>query len=600
MEPSAQVRMLYGNLLKHQLLAAELDKAKPRLILWSESSYVPLHEVYSRRTDTLAVALAADGRVFQVGETTVRPFEAPGEAPGRSAGARAIAAANEDFLVVVGQRGAAWVYDGKAWKRESTGTDRDLFAVAVSGEGDEVLAVGAQGAAMVRRDGRWTHVDLKTTTDLRGVTWVRGRGFAVCGDAGTLLTWNGRDVRHIDAGTRADLLAIGGSAHRAIGLVAVGKDGEMVRLVTDGTQVPSIAAPYGPLVKATLRGVGVGDMAIGVGDDGAAVGCFEKCSRIATRDEPFVAAGGSEEGRIWAVTARGRVRQLDRQAPRVLGEAGTGLVAVAAVPAKEGYPFPHDVQWIHVSRQPLPAGDAMHPDEAAEADVHATERDRNSVIRGFSSTLLFGAITMQDRPDHPGEKDYFNSALLVRGDGRVLGRYDKNYLLIFGEYLPFADWFPFLRRWVPEAGDFKAGDTVEAFEDGDLRIGVMVCYEDIIPSFTRRLGGKDPNVLVNLTNDAWFGKTAEPYLHLQLATFRAIENRLYLLRATNTGVSAIVDPVGRLVQQTRLDDPETLSAKIAILSGDTLYRRIGDVFPWACCGLSVVLIAVARFRRRAV
>jgi len=262
----------------------------------------------------------------------------------------------------------------------------------------------------------------------------------------------------------------------------------------------------------------------------------------------------------------------------------------------EGYPLPHDVRHIHVATTPLPKGDVANVAKAVDADSKTPDRDRNAAIRGFSTPLLFGAITYDERPD--GSKAFYNTALLVEPDGRVLGRYDKNYLLIFGEYLPFADTFPFLRKWLPEAGDFEAGKDVEVFHLGNARIGVMICYEDIIPSFTRRLAGLNPGLLVNITNDAWFGKTSEPALHLQLATFRAIENRLFLVRSTNTGISAIVDPVGRIVKQTSIYNPETLLGEVAVLSGDTIYRRYGDVFAWACCGILVLLVGGAILRRR--
>jgi apolipoprotein N-acyltransferase len=263
----------------------------------------------------------------------------------------------------------------------------------------------------------------------------------------------------------------------------------------------------------------------------------------------------------------------------------------------DGYPLPHDVRWVYTSREPLPPGTAETAGDAVDADGRTADRDRNAAMRGFSTPVLFGVITGRDRPDFPGEQDTFNTAVLIDRDGRVVGRYDKTYLLIFGEYLPFADWFPFLKKWLPEAGDFSPGTSVETFDFEGVRLGILICYEDIIPAFGRKLAAKSPDILLNLTNDAWFGKTAEPYLHLQLATFRAIENRRYLLRSTNTGVSAVVDPVGRIVKQTSLDDAETVLADVAVMSGETIYQRYGDVFAWASCGIAVVLLALGLRRK---
>jgi len=489
-----QVGMLYGNLLKHQYLSAELAAESPDLIVWPESSYIPLREVYGRRTDMTHVAVTADGRVLAIEHGKPRPF---GDPSMRVTGLRGVAAAHEELIVAVGPRGAAYLWDGKSWTREPTGVDRDLLAVAVTTEG-EALAVGVQGAAAARRGGKWKPVETRTTEDLRAVVRHDDRGFVASGDGGARVAWNGRTATVLPPGEGADA----GHLHDAGG---------------------------GPV-------------------------------------------------------------------PRV-----EGAVAVAFVPFREGYPLPHDVKWIYGATTPLPPGGMVDIAAAVGADARTAERDRNAPVRGFSAPLLFGAITYEDRPD--GDPAYFNTALLIDRDGRVLGRYDKNYLLVFGEYLPFARWFPFLKKWLPESGDFEAGETVEVFrlphpDHGEVRLGVMVCYEDIIPSFTRRLAGLDPNVLVNVTNDAWFGKTAEPWLHLQLATFRSIENRLYMVRSTNTGVSAIVDPVGRLVRTTSLDGAETVSADVAILSGDTIYRRYGDVFAWACCGIAAILLGVAVARRR--
>ncbi|NOZ01862.1 MAG: apolipoprotein N-acyltransferase, partial [Deltaproteobacteria bacterium] len=263
----------------------------------------------------------------------------------------------------------------------------------------------------------------------------------------------------------------------------------------------------------------------------------------------------------------------------------------------EGYPLPRDVSYIYASPVPLPAGDPLDPGPAVDADRDTPARDRNAAIRGFSTPLLFGAITYERRKDFDDEQEYYNTALLVAPDGRVLGRYDKNYLLIFGEHIPFADWFPFLKSWLPEAGDYRPGRTVEVFDLDSVRIGLMICYEDIIPSFTRKLADKDPNILINITNDAWFGKTSEPWQHLQLAAFRAIENRRYLLRSTNTGVSAVIDPVGRIVSHTSLEGAETLTADIAVLSGETIYQRFGDVFAWACCALGLLLVIASMAKK---
>jgi apolipoprotein N-acyltransferase len=186
----------------------------------------------------------------------------------------------------------------------------------------------------------------------------------------------------------------------------------------------------------------------------------------------------------------------------------------------------------------------------------------------------------------------------VDGNGRVLGTYDKNFLLVFGEYIPFGERFPKLYEYLPEAGKFKSGSGFKTFELKDMRIGIMICYEDIIPRFTRRLAGRNANILVNITNDAWFGHTSEPFQHLALATTRAIENRVFLVRSTNTGVSAFIDPLGRILKHTDLDNPETLISEVSLLDKETIYRQTGDVFAFGCCIAVSVMLLISMFSRR--
>lgn len=592
-----QVRMLYGNLLKHQFLTAELEReAKPDLIVWPESSYIPLHEVYARRTDAFAVTAGVGGKAAWITARGTRPLASEDTASLTITGIRGIAAAHEEFIVAVGARGAIHIFNGRTWIREPSGTDRDLYAVAaIPGTGD-ALAVGAQGTAVIRKGGRWDTLETGTAADLKSVTWSGGKGFAACGDQGTLVRVKGYRASLVDTGTSQDLLAVSWSDQR--GLLAVGREGTALRV--EGKR----ALKWGTGSVADFLGVAAGKDTWITGRDGLLLRCRKDCRKIRTGlDEDLVSVSGDGGVKAWAVGADGTVLALTgdgmQPVPPSADHAPLGKQrSVAWVPLREGYPLYQDVRYLYTSPEPLPdAGSARDPGPAVDADKDTPTRDRNTAIRGFSTPLLMGAITYRHRSGFDGENEYFNTALLVAPDGEVLGRYDKNYLLIFGEYLPFSDWFPFLKNWLPEAGDYRAGETVEVFELDGVRIGLMICYEDIIPSFTRRLADKDPHILVNVTNDAWFGKTSEPYQHLQLATFRAIENRRFLLRSTNTGVTAVVDPVGRILQETSLDEAEVLTADIAVMTGDTIYRQLGDVFAWGCCILSLVALAATRIRR---
>jgi apolipoprotein N-acyltransferase len=167
----------------------------------------------------------------------------------------------------------------------------------------------------------------------------------------------------------------------------------------------------------------------------------------------------------------------------------------------------------------------------------------------------------------------------------VRSTYDKTYLLMFGEYLPFGDMFPVLYELSPNSGRFTAGAHVRPLTLGPWRISTPVCYEDVLARFTRKMVREaKPHVLINLTNDAWFGDTQEPSIHLALSKFRAIEHRRYLARATNSGISAVVDPMGRVVARTGVLTRENIRYDVPMLEGETLYGSLGDWPGWLALG----------------
>ncbi|HEY3236244.1 MAG TPA: apolipoprotein N-acyltransferase, partial [Polyangiaceae bacterium] len=201
----------------------------------------------------------------------------------------------------------------------------------------------------------------------------------------------------------------------------------------------------------------------------------------------------------------------------------------------------------------------------------------------FTSRLgipaLFGAVLLRPVNDERGYV-FFNSALLSNAKGEIVGRYDKQYLLGFGEYIPLGDRFPTLYRWSPNSGRFTPGTSFEPLPLDGHQIAVFICYEDIIPSFVNKIMRHgDPDLLVNITNDAWFGDTTEPWIHLALSQFRAVEHRRFFVRSTNSGVSAFIDPVGRVLSHTRTFETQALAERVAWLRPRTPYRTIGD-FPW--------------------
>jgi apolipoprotein N-acyltransferase len=225
--------------------------------------------------------------------------------------------------------------------------------------------------------------------------------------------------------------------------------------------------------------------------------------------------------------------------------------------------------------------------------VREDEADR-ALRRQFTTTLgvpaLFGSVLVRDVAD---ARQYvlFNSALLTDQQGKVVGRFDKQLLLAFGEYLPFGETFPILYEWSPHTGHFQSGSSFKPLSLGERQIAVVICYEDVLPSFVNRVMSEgDPELIANLTNDAWFGDSTEPWIHLALAKLRAVEHRKFFVRSTNSGVSAFVDPVGRVISHTETFEEESQRATLHWLKGKTLYTFWGDG-PWWVAALASVFFA---------
>jgi apolipoprotein N-acyltransferase len=216
----------------------------------------------------------------------------------------------------------------------------------------------------------------------------------------------------------------------------------------------------------------------------------------------------------------------------------------------------------------------------------------------FASALkvpaIFGAVLVRKVND---ARRYvlFNSALISDQTGTVVGRYDKQFLLAFGEYLPFGETFPELYEISRNSGRFSPGKTLKPLPLGEHEIATFICYEDIDAAFVNSIvRSGNPDLLVNITNDAWFGNTTEPWIHLALAKFRAIEQRRYLVRSTNSGISAFVDPVGRVVAHTRPFEMEGLAHEIAWLHAKTPFELWGNVPWWLVTAASLYMAFAVR------
>ena len=196
--------------------------------------------------------------------------------------------------------------------------------------------------------------------------------------------------------------------------------------------------------------------------------------------------------------------------------------------------------------------------------------------------LLFGTVSRD------GRRELYNTACDYGEDGKLSGVYRKVHLVPFGEYTPLAEYLPFLTKMTAAGGDFHPGKSHDPITTAVGKVGILICYEGIFPSITKDTVKRGAQVLVNLTNDGWFGRTSAPYQHLVFYIFRAIEADRWILRAANTGISAVIDPRGRINEKTALFEDATLRGTFSVRKGWTPYVRYGDYFIL----LSAIFLAV--------
>ncbi len=205
-----------------------------------------------------------------------------------------------------------------------------------------------------------------------------------------------------------------------------------------------------------------------------------------------------------------------------------------------------------------------------------------------------------DQVERGARPRYYNSAFLIQPTGSVGGIYRKIHLVPFGEYVPLES-ILLVRRPARRAGRRvharKRTLTVFHLREGSFTTGI--CYEAVFPELSREAVQRGSQLLTSITNDAWFGRSSAPWQHFAMARMRSVETGRYLARAANTGVSAIVDPYGRVVQATPLFEEAVSVGEVRFLDGTTLYVRIGDVVPWAGLVVAIGLWGLsARGRRR--
>jgi len=238
-----------------------------------------------------------------------------------------------------------------------------------------------------------------------------------------------------------------------------------------------------------------------------------------------------------------------------------------------------------------------HPDLVAwpespapfEEDDPRFQHSLISIARQIQAPLVVGNVGMDYSAENQAWREY-NSALVVGADGARIGRYDKIHLVPFGEYVPFQKLLFFARKLTGRVSAFDRGERREVFRLNGHRYGVFICYEAVFADEVRQFSRLGAEVLVNISDDGWYGDTSAPWQHLNMARMRAVENRRWLLRDTNNGVTASIDPYGRVRQSIPRHQTDALPAEYGFRDDITFYTAHGDVFAWLCAILSMGLV----------
>jgi apolipoprotein N-acyltransferase len=259
-----------------------------------------------------------------------------------------------------------------------------------------------------------------------------------------------------------------------------------------------------------------------------------------------------------------------------------------------GMPEPNPVPVT--PRCPLPAAKPdlvawpESPSPFREADPRFQRLMAELTAKSGSPAVIGNIGTWQNQ----GTTEIFNSAEFVAPDGHFLGRYDKIHLVPFGEYVPFKDMLSFAGTLTQGVSNFSRGGVRKVFISNDHRFGVFICYEAVFADEVRQFAKNGAEVFVNISDDGWYGDTSAPWQHFNMARMRAIENRRWIVRATNSGVTAAVDPFGRVTQSAPRHVLTSLAVRYGYRGDVTFYARHGDLFA-ALCGIIGIVAAIWSF-----
>jgi apolipoprotein N-acyltransferase len=322
----------------------------------------------------------------------------------------------------------------------------------------------------------------------------------------------------------------------------------------------------------------------------------------------FVIQRNRRNSLLIAAAAAAFVLQIGRWMPApALPADRVAVLGQANIPILQGEDwtkpyFDDTVAQLAAASVKAPAGEKRHPDLVVWPESPAPFYSDDPVLRNAVAEIarnaqtwvLVGNVgTVRSTSGSQQATEIFNSAGLISPSGDWVARYDKVHLVPFGEYVPFKQWLSFAGGLTKEVGDFTRGSVREPLQAGDKKLGVFICYESIFPDEVRRFAANGAQVFVNISNDGWYGDSGAYAQHLQQARMRAIENSRWLLRDTNTGVTAAIDPYGRVVESVPRKVRTALTASYALENGTTFYTRHGDWLAYACAIISIGAIAFA-------
>ncbi len=214
------------------------------------------------------------------------------------------------------------------------------------------------------------------------------------------------------------------------------------------------------------------------------------------------------------------------------------------------------------------------------------------------ATLLVGSPWFEVVNVEERDIDFYNSAFLITPAGELKDRYFKSHLVPFGEYVPMRRLLPFLAPLVEAVGDFSAGQVTRPLSSGTIEAGVLICFESIFPDIARHWANAGANVLVNLTNDAWYGRSSAPSQSMAMSVLRAVETRRSLVRAANTGISGFVDPIGRVRSSSDIFIPWAQNSEVVLLEELSFFSRYGYLFAPFCTIFTATLVIQSLLRRK--